>query len=61
MIFGFFKGDDAYEALREVRREAVAALEQVPWEHAQTDDSSNVSTSADVLGRATNEHGCMAK
>ena len=26
MIFGFFKGDDAHEALREVRREALSSL-----------------------------------
>lgn len=34
---------------REVRRKAVTALQEVPWEHAKADNSRDISTSSDVL------------
>ena len=44
-------GDRAqeYRVRREVRCKAIAALEQVPRQHAETDDGSDVSSAANVL------------
>ena len=42
-------GAQEHRVRGEIRREAVAALEQVPWEHADAHDGGDVASAADIL------------
>lgn len=44
---------------RQVGREAVAALQQVPWEHAQADNRSDVTSTTDVLDHAAGQRDLL--